>query len=616
MKLVQRIIAFAAALIVAGCSRDAPQVPTALQPSSVASNISAPAGTLATVIPTVTLNDANGRGIANVWVHFAAIGGGKVMNDSSKTNANGLASSGGWTLGTTAGTQTLVATAANLPPVTFTADVTAGAVTSLVRITPDPQTGTVNTVVANPPSVRALDQYENPVSGVVVTFSPINGAGTIAGAQKTTNANGVATADSWTLGTTAGQQLARATAAGVSVPATFSVSSTAAAPAKIAIVSGNDGNGVTGASLASFGALPSVRVTDAFNNAVAGITIVFTPGPNSGSVTGGTVVTNDFGLATVGTWTLGTAPTETLIATSPAIPGFQVVFTVMAAVTQFNIIVRYVGDLPSARQQLAVSRAVDKWRSVITSNSGTSNVSLLAGACGRTWLPAINESVTNVLILAQIGPIDGVGGVLGNGNTCTLHSSSGLASVGTILFDSADLAVYETSGLIDVIVLHEMGHVLGFGTVWSFRGVLTGRGTDEPVFTGVNAINQFNLLASGYTGRPVPVENCLLLSGAPRTGCGAGTRDSHWHESVFKNELMTGYLNSGVNPLSRVTVASMQDIGYSVSYVGADAFSILPSLSVSPFETPVQLGNDIVDTDIYSFDRLGRRTMVRKKGSD
>jgi hypothetical protein len=61
----------------------------------------------------------------------------------------------------------------------------------------------------------------------------------------------------------------------------------------------------------------------------------------------------------------------------------------------------------------------------------------------------------------------------------------------------------------------------------------------------------------------VPVEN---------TG-GAGTRDSHWRESTFNNELMTGYLNNGSNPLSRITVASLADIGYQVDISRADAYS-------------------------------------------
>ena len=607
----KNFFAVASALLLAACrGGDAPQVPTTLQ-ASAGSSIVASAGTLATVIPTVTLNDANGRGIANVYVHFVATGGGKPVNDSSKTNSSGLATSGGWTLGTGAGTQLLTATASGFS-VTFTAQVGAGAVSSLVRLTTDPQTGVVGTTVASPPSVRAVDQYGNPVAGVVVTFSVINNAGTITGSTKTTDVNGLATADAWIIGPVAGQQLARATATGVSVPAIFSVSSVAAAPAKIGLVSGNNGTGVTGASLASFATLPTVRVTDAFDNPIAGVTVVFTPGPNSGSVTGGTVVTNDGGLATVGGWTLGTAVSQTLIATSPAIPALQVFFTATASITQFNITVRYVGDLPSARQQLAVTRAVDKWRSIIVSNSGTSFVALPAGSCGRTWLPAISESVTNVLIFAQIGPIDGVGNVLGNGNTCTTHAASGLTSVGTILFDSADLGVYEASGLIDVIVLHEMGHVLGFGTLWNSHGVTSGIGGSDPIFTGSAAINQFNLLASGYSGRPVPLENCVGIN----QSCGGGTRDVHWRELVFRNELMTGYLNTGVNPLSRVTVASMQDIGYAVVFAGADPFSIQSSLAVSPFAQTIHLGNDVLDTDIYSFDGQGRRTTVKKKGSN
>jgi hypothetical protein len=82
------------------------------------------------------------------------------------------------------------------------------------------------------------------------------------------------------------------------------------------------------------------------------------------------------------------------------------------------------------------------------------------------------------------------------------------------------------------------------------------------VFTGANAVAAYDaVFHTNVTG--VPVEN----SG------GAGTRDAHWRESVFNNELMTGYLNSGTNPLSRVTVASLADLGYQVDPNAADAFT-------------------------------------------
>ena len=41
-----------------------------------------------------------------------------------------------------------------------------------------------------------------------------------------------------------------------------------------------------------------------------------------------------------------------------------------------------------------------------------------------------------------------------------------------------------------------------------------------------------------------------------RTG-GAGTRDGHWRESVLANELMTGWINAGSNPLSVLSVRSL-----------------------------------------------------------
>jgi hypothetical protein len=71
-------------------------------------------------------------------------------------------------------------------------------------------------------------------------------------------------------------------------------------------------------------------------------------------------------------------------------------------------------------------------------------------------------------------------------------------------------------------------------------------------------------------GKPptaVPVEN---------TG-GAGTRDSHFRESVFRNELMTGFVGTSGNPLSRMTAASLGDMGYVVDLSAAEAFT-LPNL--------------------------------------
>jgi hypothetical protein len=111
-----------------------------------------------------------------------------------------------------------------------------------------------------------------------------------------------------------------------------------------------------------------------------------------------------------------------------------------------------------------------------------------------------------------------------------------------------------------------MAHVLGFGTIWDRLGLRQGAGTINPIFTGANAMRAFGALQGLTTPVPVPVAN---------TG-GPGTRDAHWRETVFGNELLTGFLNAGVNPISRMSIASFQDLGYQVNPAVADPYE-LPS---------------------------------------
>jgi hypothetical protein len=43
---------------------------------------------------------------------------------------------------------------------------------------------------------------------------------------------------------------------------------------------------------------------------------------------------------------------------------------------------------------------------------------------------------------------------------------------------------------------------------------------------------------------------------------------------VFRNELMSGFIAAPGNPLSRVTVASLEDLGYLVNLEAAEAFQL------------------------------------------
>jgi hypothetical protein len=72
-------------------------------------------------------------------------------------------------------------------------------------------------------------------------------------------------------------------------------------------------------------------------------------------------------------------------------------------------------------------------------------------------------------------------------------------------FDSADLANMEADGTLNDVITHEMGHVLGIGTVWKRKKLLKGAGTKNPTFIGTTAKFEFGILkgdrSSGRPGR-------------------------------------------------------------------------------------------------------------------
>jgi hypothetical protein len=113
------------------------------------------------------------------------------------------------------------------------------------------------------------------------------------------------------------------------------------------------------------------------------------------------------------------------------------------------------------------------------------------------------------------------------------------------------------------VIEHEMGHVLGLGTLWRQKGLIAGAGTTNSRYVGPLAVAQYNAIFNTSV-TSIPLE----------TGGGSGTRDSHWSESIFGNEIMTGYVGPGSNlPISRMTVGALADLGYSVNYAMADVYS-------------------------------------------
>lgn len=229
-----------------------------------------------------------------------------------------------------------------------------GPPTTLAIAGGDAQLAVAGSPVPVLPAIKVSDAFGNGVSGFSITFAVASGGGTLTGGTATTNASGVATVGSWTLGTNAGANTLTATGVGLTPGSvTFIATGGAGAPTAVAGFAGNNQTGTAGGPVAT---PPSVKVTDANGNPVAGFTVVFAPGAASGTVSGGTAVTNASGIAAVLNWILGTTPgAQTLVATAGTLSGSPITFNATAVAPVPSRIVYNDGDGQTARVSTAVN---------------------------------------------------------------------------------------------------------------------------------------------------------------------------------------------------------------------------------------------------------------------
>jgi len=235
---------------------------------------------------------------------------------------------------------------------------------------------------------------------------------------------------------------------------------------------------------------------------------------------------------------------------------------VASAAGDYTVSLRFI-NTPTAAQRQFFETAAAKWESILVGDVPDASGTIQARACGNSFAtPVFRGTVDDVLIDVLLQPIDGPGAVLGAAGPCLARSADNLTLYGLMFFDTDDLAFLQQNNILDEVVVHEMGHVLGIGTLWDYNRDLLQGTTADPRFVGPNAIAGFSDV--GGRGATVPVED----------GGGPGTRFSHWDEETFDAELMTGFIALGESPLSVMTIGSMQDLGYVVSYAGADRYQV------------------------------------------
>lgn len=543
--------------------------------------------------------DEWGNGVPGVPVDFRVeAGGGTVFPSQRETDGAGVVRIEGWTLGTDVGENVLLVRIEGLDEIRIRVQTRPGSPARIEVEGGAGQEGEVGQPLPILPEVRITDVHGNPIPGVEVRFTPEPPAGRVARSSVLTDEQGRASSGAWELGTEAGPQVLRVSTGGV--PAVFLEATAQPGPASSLVgIGGDEQEGGFGEALRR----PlEVEVRDSFGNPVPGTTVRFIPAPGSGSASPGQSTTDGGGRANT-TWILGPSATEQILrAEIPDVA--QVTFTAKGQTTprrEFRIEYEFLSQV-SPRHEASLMAAARRWEEVITGNLASVRLNVPAGRCGANSPALSNRRVDDILILVTLRNL-GSSTVLGRAGPCAIRWRGGLPALAILELNTTLLDLMDQSGILEDVVVHEIAHALGFGTLWGpqFTNLLRnpsrvfGVGADTH-FAGPQAVTRFlGILGGtgGISGQAVPVENEIG---------GEGTRDAHWRQSVFQNELMTGFISlGGSNPLSTVTVASMADLGYRVDYSRAEPFS-------APFAAPfreegpdqiVELGHGHTHADGY-----------------
>ncbi len=229
-------------------------------------------------------------------------------------------------------------------------------------------------------------------------------------------------------------------------------------------------------------------------------------------------------------------------------------FTAMATdPNKFNLVLDFGAGTEALNQSAkdAIVSAAKFWESVITE---------------RSAITQFKDLTIKVLGAQDVVTTLATGAPLVSTRNDSLFLVGGEVNLNTLRFDIFN----SDPNYLRSIMIHEMAHTLGFGTIWepitfptlgkSIGRSLINRSTQT--YNGNTYVGYAygDLLGQFGTGLAVPIDDVF----------------AHWRESVFDAELMTTFaeLRGEAMPVSAMTLSSLRDLGWRVNYGAAQPYSL------------------------------------------
>ena len=478
----------------------------------------------------VRVTATDGLPVAGVAVSFGVTGGGGSVNPAgATTDASGLAQAI-WTLGQTAGTQTVTASSSGLSgsPATFTATGQASVATKLVMTSSPAAAANIAAGSTMTFVVGARDVDGDPVASytgnVTLSFVTSPSIATLGGTTTVAAVGGVATFSNVTIGTPATGYVIAASAAGltgVSSPAFNIVTGPAT---NMVLVTGGGQTAAAGTALAPI----TVALTDASGNAKVNVPIDFAVTSGAGSVLPARVNTDAGGRATA-TWTLGpSAGTQTIGVSSLGVPTLSVPATATSTISHWVVTTQ-----PAAVQTAGVvftptvtAELRDPANALVTTFNGpvsvtsglssapltgTTTVSAVSGVVSFSTIAANLAQQGYTLVIASTGAVAATSNafdvVAGPAAAIALQSGGNqTANFGTALAQPVVVKVSDAraNGVSGRTV--QFAVASGGGSVTPASASTNASGTASVSWTlGASGAQSLTITATGLTGSPITV---------------------------------------------------------------------------------------------------------------